>query len=178
MAAKKRPRVVHSPTLSHLTHYYQTKKIKEMASEVKIYNMYDKLENVPSLEELKKENKKTAKQIIEVAREKHTNKELMKYWNISGYHMYKKLYPKYDVDTNKEKVRKRAKTISKQEKETITKVSPKQESPKAKITKPSGWKIDLGGVFNGEEVTERILGLDSILSKEKEYKILMTIEEV
>ena len=53
MVSKKRPRVMYFPTLDYLTPYQQEKKLKELASEVRIYNMYETLSNIPKLEVIK-----------------------------------------------------------------------------------------------------------------------------
>lgn len=54
MVSKKKPRVMYFPTLDYLTPYQQEKKLKELAGEVKLYNMYDNIKEIPTIEEIEK----------------------------------------------------------------------------------------------------------------------------
>lgn len=174
MVAKKKPRVINMPTLSHLNYYQQKKKIKELASEVKIYNMYDKLENVPPLEDIQKNNKETVKNILTTIKDKHTVRELCRHWNTTSYTLYKKIYPKYGIKTKAT-----GRAASKKDKEIIKQIQPSKEVGKRKEKHPlNGWQIELGGVYTGEVISERILSLDALVSNDKEYKIVLKLEEI
>ncbi len=165
MVSKKRPRVILFPTLDFLSRYQQEKKLKQLAGKVVVYNMYDDIINVPSIKELEAMEQKQAERVMQIVRDKHTVKLLCKHWKVSSYAVYNKVFPKYGI-MSKPKVP-----------EVKAIVTSRGIGDEPTISLVTGFQIALDGDFVGGELSERLLRLDALISKDGRYSIQLTITE-
>jgi len=170
MVSKKKPRVIYFPTLDYLTPYQQEKKLKELASEVRIYNMYEILSNIPQLEVIKNMPKDEATNLMKLAHKYHRNVDLQAHWNISGYAL-NKLWKEYDTvqerTTPKPKPKLELKEVPKPEPIVTTVFEPV----------PEGFKINLAGIYEGEDLQSRLLKLIDLINTDTKYEITLKLSE-
>jgi hypothetical protein len=89
----------HMTMPSDLLKYSDKKAYKEYVkgSVIKLSNNYENIDNLPSLAELKVMEQEMAHNIVKVAKNLHTNKELIQYWHISSGSLYSGVFDKYNV---------------------------------------------------------------------------------
>ncbi len=162
MVAKIRPRAILFPTLDYLTPYQQEKKLKELASEVEVYNMYDDIKNVPQIDEIYKMGQASAKKLLETVRSKHKLKDLLEHWGTTQHQLYQKLYPWAKVELRKHN-NTMPENIELKEK-SITNIDIRTH-------------INIEGIAPGSEIQTKMLELGDILNTNKTYKIVLNIEE-
>lgn len=66
------------------------------SGEIKMSNIYEDINNIPPIKDVKAKDYEAAKSIITAAREFHTSKELIEYWKISSGGLYS-VYDKFGV---------------------------------------------------------------------------------
>ena len=131
--------------------------------------MYDDIINVPSIKELEAMEQKQAERVMQIVRDKHTVKLLCKHWKVSSYAVYNKVFPKYGIVT-KPKV---AEVKVAEVKASIIDKS----LDRVLVSLVTGFQIALDGDFVGGELSERLLRLDALISKDGRYSIQLTIKE-
>lgn len=117
----------------------------------------EKLE-IPTLEELRKLPKPEAQDLLEALREKHVNKDFMDKWDIK-YAQLNAIFKEYGVLAEPKGGR--------------TATTPPTKQAKAIAT----YNIN-PGVFSGEEVENRLLALSGLVSKDRQYRLVVTLEEL
>lgn len=132
-------------------------------------NLYDDIENVPSIEEIRKMGKEKGHNLIMILRDKYTNKELADHWGITGYTQYRKLYPEFGIETatsNNTKKEEKKEDMKKEKKDTYL--------------HKKGWTITLSGKYSGKEVMQKLLSLEPVLGDgdiEEEFDITLNIRQ-
>lgn len=167
----------------------KAKKEYTKAGEIKVSNMYDKIENVPSIKELEEMDYNTAKAIVHKIREKHTTKELAGYWKISGYGLYNKIFTKYGIDYKKgprkaQEKAQDAKVTNQVEQLALTAAA--QEPVKEVIKEVekiveytfTGFQMKFGGVYSGKQISERLVNYIATLDQNSRYKMTFKVEEI
>lgn len=169
-------------------------------SVIDMYNLYDDIEKVPSLDEIMKMDIEAGKKIIEAVRKKHQVKKLCKHWGKSDNYLYVKVFPHFNVQTRnyKDNIRKnKNKSISPmvQDIPEIEKIMEKQRAEivqaavmvkngvaeilnRLETDSGDGQVLKLKGEFKGKNLSERLLGLAGILIEQSKYKAFLVIQEV
>lgn len=190
MVAKKKPRKVFMGRLDYLNYYQQNKLINSLNGKVVEYNMYENINNVLSLDEIKEMPLDKASDYIARMKELHGIKKLQKHWGITAYHMYNKLFPQYNIEVQKRSnsVPAKKKTRTAPAKETkknnieiveepikvVTERVIHQPTPMKEI---EGFTLGLTGSYSGEEVQRRIEKYLFTLNEKTNYKVAFSLTE-
>ncbi len=172
--------------------FYISKESLENSSEVIKYNMYD-VEHIKSYEEIMGLPLEEGKDYLVALRKRYKMRELMKIWSekqgskVGSYHVYGKLLPKFDIETEaRNPIRNRkTKDASMTEQIPVTEQVPVVEQiPQKNISAGSehaqGLKLSiaLSGTATGIQLAKRIEGLTNSLSDNANYKISIQLEEI
>jgi hypothetical protein len=133
-------------------------------------NLYDDIENVPSIEEIRKMGKEKGHNLIVILRDKFSNKALADHWGITGYTQYRKIYPEFGIETAK----------SNNSKERRQEMKEKNTEKKDSYLHKKGWTITLSGKYSGKEVMQKLLSLEPMLGDgdiEEEFDITLNIRQ-
>jgi hypothetical protein len=147
--------------------------------EIKVSNIYDDINNVPSVEKIREMEHNTARNIILAAKSKHGMKELVKHWGFSDNYLYTKFFPEYEIPTRTYKPREVKAT------EQVTLALPKDDKP---VMNPEPVSLaaipvdifEIGYIKNdvdGKTIQDRITNYLSVLEEDGIYDIKFTIRE-
>lgn len=173
------------------------KKDYMQGSEVKVSNLYENIENVPSPDQLKLMDYEQAKSILEQAKKHHKAGELEKHWGKSqGYWAY--MRKKYDITTTRSRTyntkKKKKQEVPKQEVATVPAKSneqtikdivrevvreeveriQEQKDPRQSIDKNKSI-LNLNGT--GKTLENKFLAISSLLTDDYVYEVEVTIKE-
>ena len=114
--------------------------------------------------------KNEATNLIKLARKHHRNVDLQAHWNISGYAL-NKLWKEYDII--------RERTTPKPKPKLELKGAPKPEPIATTVFEPmpEGFKINLAGIYEGEDLQSRLLRLTDLVSTDTKYEIALELSE-
>lgn len=207
MPAKKKPKKVFMSRLDYLKYEYQKDKlIKELSGKVEVKeNMYTDISKVPSLKEIEAMPKESGKKLLETVKQLHKVKDIINHLGINETYLRYKLYKKFDVAlmprkerTKKEKEGSSASNKGLGEKVTskkgnvtniefyVPEKSKKEVEPEVKeLVVPICNKIKpiftmalSQGSYSGNELIERIIKFDSLMTKSSLQLISVNIKEM
>lgn len=165
--------------------------------EIKVYNFYDDIRNLPTREQFGIMEPEKAKKILEYVKEKHTIATIAKKWGCVGGTVYTTLY-KYGVMEEPLSAKERkAKSLKGKAKKTslgttvasevaVTQETNEREEYIAELegklkelepAKKEGFTIELKGVFSREEVEARVLNILGTTVEGKNYSVSLSIKE-
>ena len=173
-------------------------------SEIKMSNLYDKLENVPSLEEIEKMGEEKARNILITLRTKHKTSDLAKHWGVKAWVITQKLVKKYNLPklrsnekqsryynkkmivTNPSSIKKTNNNELEKQKMELTNFSHMIKNgitailEKVDNTKENsnGLFLKISGEYSGEELSSRLLSLTELAEKSLFYELNITIKEL
>lgn len=147
------------------------KKAYIKGGEIKVSNLYDVLENVPTIEELDKMEYEVAKKIIERAKMNFSTLKLKKHWGVTSYTMYKKLYPKYNIEIGEPKGGKKKTKVA----EEITNAPVATTTPERDFT---GFVLKFAGEHDASFISDRVLAFLSTMSENGKYRINFELVEI
>lgn len=167
------------------------KKLYMGNGEIKVSNLYDTLENLPSFEELNNLDFNTAKNIAYLAKKNFSNKQLIDYWKINNYTLYIKVFKKFGVyegnyaTKSKSKAKEVEQLEIKEVKKQVIQSDPNPIIPMPVAAAPiskvendfTGFEVKFGGKYTGKQITDRLMNYISILAESSEYKVIFKIEE-
>jgi hypothetical protein len=154
--------------------------------EVKMYNIYDDINNIPSAREIMKMDFETAKKILEQARARHNVKDLRDHWKISSKVMYSELFDKHGLERAKKGGNMWAKhkeALGKPVQNTVETViapQPVYTAPfiKAELPDEDGFEIKyIKHEVTGKDIMERIADYLTVLEEGTSYEIKFIIKE-
>lgn len=171
----------------------------------KVEGLYKNITDIPSIKDILEMTESQKKGILVASKEQFSANALIKHWNISKYKLYdiysKNEIPKINKIQNSE-LKTKVKTIdvknTNSKKDTIEITEHNKQSLDKNVLKTivnevynnikqeqlnlktieNGFKIEMHGIHNNEEIENRLLSIVNILSENKKYKISFKIEEI
>lgn len=153
---------------------------------IKLSNMYNKLENVPSFKSFSSMENNKALELYSILRKFHTVTVLKKYWGISGYKFYQhlaniggevkspRITNKQSNVKNKPKAHAEVALTMENDKEVVT--APSVE--RVVEIKSEGFELIYNkNKINGGTIQEVVVNLVSILNGDTDYEISLNIKE-
>lgn len=186
----------HKASKRHSKFVHKSLKYK---SEMRVYNMYSKYDDVsncPSLNELvQNTNREEVKNILTYLKSKHTNKVLCAHFKCSSGKLYS-TFDKFEVKTSK-KIKKTYPKSKKIEKvDQILKPEIKQESnnvdmnaileklrgfikeENSMINNKKTFNISINGVYDKEALGNKLLSITEVFDIAEKYQVSISISEV
>ena len=154
---------------------FMSKKEKnKLNSEVRVYNMYEKYNEISNCkaDEIFSKSKEEVKAILTLMKSKHRCREICQAFGVSNGKLYS-LYDDYGVEYTKRPMVKETIKTNKITNEA-TNICVKEEE----IKQSNGFKLEYNGVYTKEELSVRLLSLDSVTIDGYKYKVNITLEEV
>ena len=169
---------------------------KKLNGEVIVKNMYDDINRVPSIEDIKAMDYNKAKQLIAYCREKHKANTLLQHWGCTKFKMYTFFnnYKDYDtpekgdqleldlsLDLNYDNTVKNLNNDINCEdlQKAIDRFKSLQKTLEDDGNRElNKFKINDNNTYTHNQITNRLKGISMLMSDNKKYKINLIIEEV
>lgn len=180
--------------------YLSKKERNKLNGVVKVSNIYDDIQNVPSVKEIKDMEFQKASDLLILLKTKFTNKQLMNHWGMRSSSSLHVFYAKFKATpkTNpnmKKSTKWDSKRLEEQQEVTTTQTTTEQvsmfdvnelykqlnqeiEKIRALQVDNKGFNISVNGEFEKEEGTTRILNILQTLMDGKKYNIKLEIKEL
>jgi hypothetical protein len=194
LVGKKKPRKILFP-IDFLQGKAKREYIKKCTGKVVVYTMSDKeqLQFVKSLDEISKMDFKEAKAYLERLKHTYLCRELTTHWSITSSHLYKEIYPKYNIETqrkkkDKEEVRHKDvessqvpayKPLTENDVLTIVANTVNQLRVQSTQQQPdNGLSLRFIGTYTGQHISDTILNLATVINKELTFKVDIRIAQI
>lgn|GEM_PF-767899 len=164
----------------------KAKKLYMGNGDIKVSNMYDTLENIPSLDELKKMDFDAARNIIGKAKKGFRIKELVKHWGVSDYTLYNKVFTHYKIEYEKKpkKILPKAKTTNNVKQANKVSEGVVAAAPVLNVNTINtnitftGFEIKFGGTYSGKQIADRLMNYIATLDPTSKYSINFKTAEI
>jgi hypothetical protein len=186
-------------TPADMLKYSDKKAYKEYtkASEVIMSNVYQDINNIPSIKEIDLKDFKAGQLIVREAKKHHTSKALMKHWKLSSGSMYK-VFDRYEIEYPKRGKKNtlpeappyepKPVDIEETQAEVLKKAMESSKAAPIVLTAPptpvpvevhEGFQLSYtqNGVL-GSDIQDRVTNYMSILLGDKKYEIKLVLKEL
>lgn len=145
------------------------KEKNKLNSEVRVYNMYEKYNEISNCkaEEIFNKSKEEVKSILTLMKEKFKCKDICKAFGISNGKLYN-LYDEFGVEYAKRPTTKKLGIVT----------YPTIDIVQKEVKQSNGLKLEYNGIYTKEELSVRLLSLDSVTIDGCKYKVNITLKEV
>lgn len=158
--------------------FLTAKQKKMLNSEVRISNMYEKLETIPPLEEIEKLDYPKITSVLSKIKSNFTIAQLTKHWGISCGKLYL-IYEKYGVYQRKTRQGTKLKKVEMNNSKVNEKDEIKNEIETNVNLQESEdfFEISLKGCFEKEDIESRLINICEVLIKNKKYRVHFSLKE-
>ena len=154
-------------------------------------NVYDNIDNIPKVSEIKEKDFSAGQAIVRAARSSHKMKDLSKHWSLSGYSLYK-LFDDYKIEYPKhprsKPVPQKKQTILEEQASLFREASQHKDEQQLAISTPviiqeeeekEEFRIKyIKRSVSGSEIQERINDFIKIVYPDKKYDFKLIITEL
>lgn len=148
-------------------------------SEVRVYNMYEDINNVPKVEEIKKMDKFEGCKLLTELKKLHSSASLQRYWGFNNSSSVYQLYYRFGVMEDPKIKRREEKARNKALKKSNSRRNiQKIEAPQIEIpVNKNVFKIEFAGSYSKEDVEQRVLNVCGTMIEGKKYRVQFSLAE-